>query len=118
MLAKMYVLAITGVDPLVFVGVVLLGLLGALSWLSRRLRGAGLGPGREHVALTGQHAVHVVEIGGRRLLVGTGPSGAPRVLAELGEVEVAAPVERARGRGPWAELWTELLDRLGGIGGR
>jgi hypothetical protein len=110
----MYVLAITGVDPLVLVGVVLLGLLGALSWLSRRLRGTGLGSGREHVALTGQHAVHVVEIGGRRLLLGTGPSGAPRVLAELGEVEVAVPVVEAGGRGPWAEL----LDRLGGIGGR
>lgn len=109
----MCMIAIAGLDPLVFVGAVLLGLLALLSWLSRRLRGGGLGRGREMVALTGQHAVHVVEIAGRRLLVGTGPSGAPRVLAELGELEVALGKQAEIAR-PWAEL----LERLGGIGGR
>ena len=93
----------------------------ALSWLvlllaalSRRLAQAGRG--RETVALTGQHAVHVVEIAGRRLLVGTGPSGAPRVLAELGEVEAAAAAVEP---GPaLARPWAELLDRFGGSIGR
>lgn len=69
-------------------GVVLLVALVGLSWLNRRA-GAGDSPlwrrrGRESVTLTGQHAVHVVEIGGKRLLIGTGPSEAPRVLADLG----------------------------------
>ncbi len=91
-------------DPLLFVGAVLLGLLALLSVLSKRAR--GVAGARESVALTGQHAVHVVEIAGRRLLLGTGPSGAPRVLAELGELEQRAeqraePAALAR---PWAQL--------------
>jgi hypothetical protein len=125
----MCILAIAGLDPLVLVGVVLLGLLAALSWLSRRLRGAGaaLGHGRESVSLTGQHAVHVIEIAGRRLLVGTGPSGAPRVLAELGEVELgrggggggagAGAGASAEPAGPWSELIERFGARLGGLGG-
>jgi hypothetical protein len=95
------------------VGLVLLALLVLLSALNRRSRGRS-GAGRQTVALTGQHAVHVVEIAGRRLLVGTGPSGAPRVLAELGEVEAPALDELAADPEPWA--W--LLDRFGGLGGR
>ena len=108
----MSLLAIAGLDPLLLVGALLIGLLWLLSHLSRRIRG-GAGQGRETVALTGQHAVHVVEIAGRRLLVGTGPSGAPRVLAELGEVEVITDEQPVLAR-PWAEL----LERFGGLRGR
>jgi hypothetical protein len=107
-------MAIVGLDPLLLVGVVLLGLLAILSHLTRRLRGGAAGQGRQTVALTGQHALHVVEVAGRRLLVGTGPSGAPRVLAELGEVEPAVTSEQPAPPRPWAEL----LARLGGTGGR
>jgi flagellar biogenesis protein FliO len=99
-----------GVDPLVFVGAVLLLLLAGLSWLTRRMQGGALGGvgNRARVVLTNQHAVHLIELGGKRLLVGTGPSGAPRVLAELGEVtaEQAAP-EPVR---PWA--WLGMLGRV------
>jgi hypothetical protein len=99
--------------PLLYVGVVLLGLLVILSQLNRRVRGGGAGQARQTVVLTGQHAIHVVEIAGRRLLVGTGPSGAPRVLAELGEAEAAAYEPPAPSR-PWAEL----VERFGGVVGR
>jgi hypothetical protein len=108
-------LAIVGIDPLLLVGGVLLGLLAILSHLTRRLRGGGAGHGRQTVALTGQHAIHVVEIAGRRLLVGTGPSGAPRVLVELGASELGP--ERSEGVGA-SRPWAELIERFGGLGGR
>jgi hypothetical protein len=106
------------VDPLTFVGLVLLALLAVLSWLTRRVRGGSLGAGlgRERLALTAQHTVQVIEIAGVRLLVGTGPSGAPRVLATLGAVELVESTEQPElslGR-PWAEL----LGRFGVEGGR
>ena len=75
------------------------------------------------VSRTGQHAVHVIESAGRRLLVGTGPSGAPRVLAELGEVELAGAGAgagagaSAEPAGPWSELIERFAARLGGLGG-
>lgn len=37
------------------------------------------------IALTSQHRLHVVEVEGRRLLVGTGPSGPPQLLVELAD---------------------------------
>jgi hypothetical protein len=117
----MLLLARAGIDPLLVTGLVLLAVLGGLAWLQRHLGGGG-GPSRraETVALTRDHAVHVVELGGRRLLVGTGPSGAPRVLAELPELEriheLAAEGEQARAN-PAAAGWRALLDRIGGRGG-
>lgn len=103
---------LSGVDPLVFVGAVLLVLLAGLSWLTRRVQGGTLGSSRARVALTNQHAVHLIELGGVRLLVGTGPSGAPRVLAQLGDVEPAdATTEAAHASGPgWP--WLGLLRRV------
>lgn len=106
-------------DPLVLVGLVLLVMLAVLSWLTRRVQGGGLHRARgrrEQVALTGEHLVHLIEIGGVRLLVGTGPSGAPRVLAQLGEVEAVAPAEV---EAPMlGRPWIELLSRFGVEGGR
>jgi hypothetical protein len=96
---------LAGLDPLVFVGAVLLSLLAGLSWLTRRIPGGALGGrgGRGRVVLTNHHEVHLIELGGVRLLVGTGPSGAPRVLAQLGEAPVVEPVpERAR---PWLGMF-------------
>jgi flagellar biogenesis protein FliO len=101
---------LAGVDPLVFVGAVLLLLLAGLSWLTRRIQAGALGSGgsRARVVLTNQHAVHLIEVGGKRLLVGTGPSGAPRVLAELGEVTAVEPAP-APVR-PWA--WLGMFGRV------
>ena len=84
---------------LVQVGVALLVLLGALAALNLRLKGQGLlgvrAPSRQVVRLSAEHALHVVEIDGRRLLVGTGPGGAPRLVTEL----EAAPAGEATALG-------------------
>lgn len=77
--------------PLVAVGagsLTLWGLvLGALAlvalWCQGRQR-AMVGASRRTVALGGGQALHVVEIEGRRLVIGTGPGAAPRLLTELG----------------------------------
>ncbi|KIG15769.1 hypothetical protein DB30_05339 [Enhygromyxa salina] len=100
-----------------FVGLTLVCLLAVLSWLTRRVRGGGaLGTlgSRERMALTAQHTVQVIEIAGVRLLVGTGPSGAPAVLATLGEVEL----KETRPEPALARPWAELLGRFGVEGGR
>lgn len=86
------------------VGAVLLVLFGVLSWLTRRLQSGSISTARrERVSLTSQHAVHLVELGGVRLLIGTGPSGAPRVLAELEatSAEVVAAEGGQRGGLSW-----------------
>jgi hypothetical protein len=99
---------LAGVDPLVFVGAVLLSLLAGLTWLTRRIPAgvfAGRG-GRGRLVLTNHHEVHLVELGGVRLLVGTGPSGAPRVLAQLQDAPVVEPApERAR---PWLGMLSRV----------
>ncbi|MCA9689903.1 MAG: hypothetical protein KC636_09855 [Myxococcales bacterium] len=51
--------------------------------LSRALARARSEGSRRIVALTGHHQLHVVEVEGRRLLVGTGPAGPPSLLYEL-----------------------------------
>ena len=61
--------------------------------LARRLGNRGSGArSRAVVALTQQHALHVVALEGRRFLIGTGPGGPPSLLRELpAEVTVAEP---------------------------
>jgi flagellar biogenesis protein FliO len=95
-------MAIAGLDPLVSVGAVLLVIFGALSWLTRRLQGgpgiARGAPGRLSIRLTAEHAVHVVEVGGSRLLIGTGPGGAPRLISQLeGPAPKVSEVSETRG---------------------
>lgn len=38
------------------------------------------------IALTSAHRLHIVELEGRRLLVGTGPDGPPQLIVELAEL--------------------------------
>jgi hypothetical protein len=83
------------------VGLVLLAVVLVLWARHRRARGAGGHRKGPVVALTAQHVLHVVDIEGRRFLVGTGPTGAPRLLSRL-------DAEAGRGevrllRGPTAE---------------
>ena len=59
-------------------------LLLVLGVLVRLTRGAGKLPTRV-IALGAGHRLHVVELEGRRLLVGTGPSWPPQLLTELAE---------------------------------
>ena len=58
----------------------LLVFLVVVRFLSRR--GRGRRPAQD-IALTGQHRVHVVEVEGRRFLIGTGPDGPPQLVCEL-----------------------------------
>ena len=75
--------------------IVVLGALGAASLVVRR---KGLAPGADatapkvvgRAALTPRQAVHLVRIGGRVLIVGTGPQGAPNLLGELDPDEAVA----------------------------
>ena len=62
-----------------------LGLLLALLVLARLTRSTRKGP-QKIVHLGAGHRLHVVELEGRRLLVGTGPSGPPQLLTELAEL--------------------------------
>lgn len=68
-------------------GLTTLGLLlGAVAllglWAQARQRQAG-GVPRRTVPLGAGQALHVVELEGRRLVIGTGPGAAPRLLTEL-----------------------------------
>lgn len=72
---------------LVQLGAVLLGLLAAALWLRRRVDAQRVGERGRSIRLTGEHAVHVVGVEGRRFVFGTGPGGAPTLLAELASQE-------------------------------
>jgi hypothetical protein len=79
--------------------VVILGAAGVLCIAARRQAEAATG-GRlrvlGRVGLPPKHAVFLVKAGGRTLLIGTGPQGAPSLLGELDEddEEPAATVAR------------------------
>ena len=71
---------------LVAVGGGLLVALLLLVWLGRGVRGGDRRQRPELVVSLGSgHALHLVDIAGRRLIVGTGPTGAPRLMLELSE---------------------------------
>lgn len=72
-------------DEGIVFALVALGLLLVLAVLVRLTRGAGKLPAKV-IALGSGHRLHVVELEGRRLLVGTGPSGPPQLLTELAEL--------------------------------
>ncbi len=81
----------SALGSLVPVTLVLCVLLFAAVWMRRRLeQGGGSG---QSVRLTGEHAVHVVTVEGRRWMLGTGPAGPPTLLAEL----AATPAETSGG---------------------
>jgi hypothetical protein len=71
-------------ERLVFV-VVGLGLLLALVVLARLTRGSAKAATKV-IALGSGHRLHVVELEGRRLLIGTGPSGPPNLVTELADL--------------------------------
>lgn len=97
-------------EPLLTVGLVLGATLIGLAWLSKHARASG--GARKSVSLTGQHAVHVIELDGERLLIGTGPSGAPRLLTRL-PAAVLEPVASAV-----PSRWVErLIDAWGAMRG-
>jgi len=74
----------------------LLGVTALVGWWVQQRRREGGGIARRTVSLGGQQAIHVVELEGRRLVVGTGPGAAPRLLTEL-ETRPHAAGEPPRG---------------------
>lgn len=95
---------LAGLEPyfhLIAVGGGLLVALLVLTWLGRASRGAR-GRAQTVVGLTPGHALHVVEVAGRRLLVGTGPSGPPALLLELPDAGTPSwALTPAAGAPPW-----------------
>lgn len=85
-------MALDPVLRLLFAGVGLFVFLVIVWSLARRAR---RDRASEEIALTGQHRVHVVEVEGRRFLIGTGPDGPPQLVCEL-----ARPVDDARAEFP------------------
>lgn len=74
-----------------------LGALGAglagLFVVLRRRQPNGVRP--HSIPLTGQHAVHIIDTEGARLVVGTGPGAAPQLLCRLPTpTDRSAPPER------------------------
>jgi hypothetical protein len=76
---------LAGFDERLVFALVGLGLLLGLLVLVRLTRGANK-QRQKIIPLGAGHRLHVVELEGRRLLVGTGPSGPPQLLTELAEL--------------------------------
>jgi flagellar protein FliO/FliZ len=79
--------------------VVLLAAAGGIAFAARRFT-PGTRAGALHVvsrvSLSPKHTVYLLRAGGRVLLVGTGPQGAPALISELDEIP---PIEPAPGQG-------------------
>jgi flagellar protein FliO/FliZ len=78
---------------------ILLALGGGIAAASRRFAprtGAGALQVISRVGLSPKHTVYLLRAGGRVLLVGTGPQGAPSLISELDELPQAEP---ANGQG-------------------
>lgn len=81
--------------------VVILGAAGALCIAARRQADGATGARLKvvgRVALPPKHAVFMVKAGGRTLLIGTGPQGAPALLGELEDDEAVASTPAAAAR--------------------
>lgn len=94
------VIAAVHSGALALVGLTLLGLFFVLAAVNRHRAGRSLWPDRRHperlaIRLSPEHVVHVVEVEGRRWLVGTGPGAAPSLIAELEPSSNAAASLRA-----------------------
>lgn len=89
------IIAVGGAASLTTLGV-LLGAAALLALWAQGRRRPGLGVQRHTVPLGAGQALHVVELEGRRLLIGTGPGAAPQLLTELAssppEPRAASPV--------------------------
>lgn len=85
-----------GLDERIAIVVVGLGLTLGLLLIARASRRTGAGP-QKLIHLGSGHRLHVVEVEGRRLLVGTGPSGPPQLLTELAELPPWAHAELGEG---------------------
>lgn len=86
-----------GLDERLVVVVVGLGLSLGLLLIARTTRRAAAGRQEKLIPLGSGHRLHVVEVEGKRLLIGTGPSGPPQLLTELAELPAWAHAEIREG---------------------
>lgn len=77
----------------------LLGVVALLAFWAQGRRLGAAGASRRTVPLGGGQALHVVELEGRRLVIGTGPGAAPRLLTELGPPVRGDAAGSGRGEG-------------------
>lgn len=80
----------TGPSGLLTLGLLALAAVGAWRFMERRAGRPGT-PVRT-IRLTHQHALHVVELDGRRLVIGTGPAAAPRLVDAGPAPEIATEI--------------------------
>jgi flagellar biogenesis protein FliO len=76
--------ASSSAQVLIEIGLVLGVLAGVLGWLGRRAKAADPSVLRT-IRLSPQHAVYVVAVEDRRLLLGVGQGSAPTLLCDLGD---------------------------------
>ncbi len=82
-----------GATLLVEVAAILAALSGVLWWLGKGMpgrRGEDLGP-VSSIRLNASDSLHVIEVEGRRLLVGTGAGAPPRLICSLDEESTDGP---------------------------
>ena len=70
-----------------------------LAVVMQRRRAAG--PRPHSIPLTSQHAVHIVQAGEARLVIGTGPGAAPHLLYELPTRTERQPAQRPPASAGW-----------------
>lgn len=92
----MPIVAASGAWVLVEVGLLLGLAAGLLMWLGKRGRTVDPSVLRT-IRLSPHHAVHVVVIEERRLLIGVGPTSSPELLCDLAERSKGARIEVAPG---------------------
>jgi hypothetical protein len=80
----------TGPSGLLMLGLLSLAAVGA--WRLMERKAGRLGAPVRTIRLTHQHALHVVELDGRRLVIGTGPAAAPRLVDAGPTPEIATEV--------------------------
>lgn len=81
-------------NVLLITGVVLLVIFAALTLVTRKLQNKRGQGASKVINLTPQHQLHIVELAGQNLLIGTGPQGAPRFLCELASSRLQSEAER------------------------
>ncbi|MBC8069425.1 MAG: flagellar biosynthetic protein FliO, partial [Deltaproteobacteria bacterium] len=99
----MPMIAASGAWVLVEVGLLLGLVTGLLMWLGKRARTTDPSVMRT-IRLSPQHAVYVIAIEDRRLLIGVGPTSSPELICDLADKPKGArvdigPIGPVRGEG-------------------
>ncbi len=76
-------IGVAGPLALVELGVLLVALLAGAWWLRRRIEPRQAVGSTRLAQLSAEHALHLVELRGRTLLIATGPAGPPTLLREF-----------------------------------